>query len=312
MFDPLLWVLPHFVTHYAGQTTQGNTNDDVDQASGSKDVTSLPLGADDLKLPRVSWRTKASSKNGASASADSKTDQGCKGLRWIRKLFRSCTQQQSSTSYDPVQPNEMPLPASVEWEEAKSYVAAQNTKEYREFFTKETQDFELEYTFKKQLGKGDFGIVYMATKNSNGMEVAYKYIPKTKVDDYTLESNPSPVCRLRNQLARSNKPSVKQCISSRPLNALLPREVMIQLYLSRPGHENSHVPIVFDYYTLKDEYVLVMEYLNKKWMSIIKYAQKNKRMDIEKIRNIGREILSGMVSLKQHGILHNDLHGMSQ
>ncbi|KAH6574552.1 hypothetical protein BASA60_005459 [Batrachochytrium salamandrivorans] len=40
MFDPLLWVLPHFATHYAGQTTQGNTNEDdsVDQVSGSKDA----------------------------------------------------------------------------------------------------------------------------------------------------------------------------------------------------------------------------------------------------------------------------------
>ncbi|KAH6588007.1 hypothetical protein BASA61_006156 [Batrachochytrium salamandrivorans] len=38
MFDPLLWVLHHFITHYAGQTTQGNKDDGdgVDQASGSK------------------------------------------------------------------------------------------------------------------------------------------------------------------------------------------------------------------------------------------------------------------------------------
>ncbi|KAH6575053.1 hypothetical protein BASA62_002143 [Batrachochytrium salamandrivorans] len=310
MFDPLLWVLPHFVTHYAGQTTQGNTNGDgVDQASGSKDVTSLPLEADDLNLPRIPWRTKASSKNGASVSADSKPDKGCKGLRWIRKLFRSCTQQQSSTSYDPVQPNEMPLPASVEWEKARSYVAAQNTKEYREFITKETQRFESEYLEKKELGKGSSGAVYMATRKSDGMKVVYKPILNTNIPDYTLEPIPPPVCYIRNHLSRSKKPLVKQCISSRPPNILLPHELGIQLYLSRPGHENPYVAEISDYIILKDKVILVMEYVDNKWISIISYVKKKGPSDIEKARKIIREVVNGMVFLKRHGILHMDIHG---
>ncbi|KAH9248233.1 hypothetical protein BASA81_014115 [Batrachochytrium salamandrivorans] len=120
MFDTLLWVLHHFVIYYSGQTTQGDTNDDVDQASGSKDATSLPLGVDNLKLPRVPWRTKASSKNGASAPADPQSEEECKGGHGIRKLFRSCTQQQSPTPYVPDQSDEMPLPTYVKREKLKS------------------------------------------------------------------------------------------------------------------------------------------------------------------------------------------------
>ncbi|KAH6570436.1 hypothetical protein BASA60_007705 [Batrachochytrium salamandrivorans] len=59
MFDPLLWVLPHFITHYAGKTTQGNRNDgdDVDLVSGSnpnpKDATSLPQRFPPYKAAQV-------------------------------------------------------------------------------------------------------------------------------------------------------------------------------------------------------------------------------------------------------------------
>ncbi|KAH6564784.1 hypothetical protein BASA62_007723 [Batrachochytrium salamandrivorans] len=104
MFDPLLWVLHHFVTpHYAGQTTQGNTDDgdDANQASGSKDAASLLHRADSLR------RTRELRENKASSSADPKSKNGRKDSVWKKSLSKSLPRQQSppgpqqSTSHDP-------------------------------------------------------------------------------------------------------------------------------------------------------------------------------------------------------------------
>ncbi|KAH9247598.1 hypothetical protein BASA81_014815 [Batrachochytrium salamandrivorans] len=180
--------------------------------------------------------------------------------------------------------------------------------QYRIFTEKEGMYFRSEYSSKEKLGRGKFGAVYLATKKSNGMEVAYKSIPKSKVRRYTLESNTSPICHPHNPLVGSEEPSVAQCMSSRPPNLLLPYEFMLQMYLSRPGHENPYVPEVFDYFILKNGFVLVMEYFGDKWVSLLSYLKKRKRLDIEHARNIIKEVINGMLSLKQHGVVHRDLH----
>ncbi|KAH6578659.1 hypothetical protein BASA61_000124 [Batrachochytrium salamandrivorans] len=125
MFDPLLWVLHHFVIHYAGQTTQGNKDDgdDANQASGSnhnpKQDTDLPLKVHPINLSGFLRKTKAPDQNGASSSADPQPEKECKGGRWLRKISKSCSQQQSppelrpSTSYDLPQSDEMLLPVRV-------------------------------------------------------------------------------------------------------------------------------------------------------------------------------------------------------
>ncbi|KAH6560810.1 hypothetical protein BASA62_010244 [Batrachochytrium salamandrivorans] len=91
MFDPLLWVLHHFVTHYAGQTTQGNKNDGdgVDQASGSKDAPKQ-----DISLLQGS---DTPDQNGASAPVDLQPEEECKDEYWLLNLFNMCPQQQSLT-----------------------------------------------------------------------------------------------------------------------------------------------------------------------------------------------------------------------
>ncbi|KAH6560144.1 hypothetical protein BASA62_000015 [Batrachochytrium salamandrivorans] len=69
MFDLLLWILPHFVTHYADQTNQGNTNDgdgvDVNQASGSKDAASLIQGTTSTTLPTTLRESNTPNQSGA-------------------------------------------------------------------------------------------------------------------------------------------------------------------------------------------------------------------------------------------------------
>ncbi|KAH6596835.1 hypothetical protein BASA61_003329 [Batrachochytrium salamandrivorans] len=52
-----------------------------------------------------------------------------------------------------------------------------------------------------------------------------------------------------------------------------------------------------------------MDYLDEEWMSLSKYVEKKGPLDISDVRDILREIVNGMIFLKQYGILHGDLHG---
>ncbi|KAH6584676.1 hypothetical protein BASA61_007322 [Batrachochytrium salamandrivorans] len=299
---------------------QGNTNDgdNVDQISVSKDTTSLPLEATSTTLPTILQESNTSDESGTSASVDRQPEKECKSLRWLRKLSKLCPQQQSppepqtSTSYDHPQSNEMPLPAYVGKSEAESYHRNQNADQYSEFTEEEAKYFESEYSSKKKLGQGSFGVVRLATRKYDGLKVACKSIPKSKVYEYALESIPPPRCHLRNPLVLFEEPSVAQCMSSRPPNLMLPYEFALQIYLSRPGYENPYVPMAFDYIALENEYILVMEYFDRKWKTLSSYVKKKKRLDISDTRDIVRETVNGMISLKQHGVVHGDLNGMSQ
>ncbi|KAH6591511.1 hypothetical protein BASA50_008687 [Batrachochytrium salamandrivorans] len=226
-----------------------------------------------------------------------------------------CSQQQSppgpqlSTLHDPPQSDKMPLPVRVGKLEVKSYIQSWETDQYIAFTKEETRYFESEYSSKKKLGKGKSGVVYLATRKSDGMEVAYKSIPKSKTRKYASESNTFTRCHLRNPIVRSKKPSVEQCMSPRPPDPLVPYEFMIQRYLSRPGYKNPYVSVVFDYFILESEYIVVMEYCDEQWENLAKYVRERIRLDIENARNIVREIVNAMISLKRHGVVHNYLTG---
>ncbi|KAH6585327.1 hypothetical protein BASA60_000616 [Batrachochytrium salamandrivorans] len=116
-----------------------------------------------------------------------------------------------------------------------------------------------------------------------------------------LNPTHAPICNLRNPLVGSDEQSVAQCMSSRPANLLFPYEFALQTYLSRPGRENPYVPTTFDYIALEGEYILVMEHLDEKWIALSSYAKKKGQLDIEEARNIIKEIVNAMISLKQHG-----------
>ncbi|KAH6567938.1 hypothetical protein BASA62_005764 [Batrachochytrium salamandrivorans] len=178
----------------------------------------------------------------------------------------------------------MPLPAYVGRSEAESYNKIQNAEQYNAFTKMEAKYFKSEYSSKRKLGQGSFGVVRLATRK----------------------------CHLPNTLGHSEEPSVAQCMSSRPPNLLIPYEFALQIYLSRPGYENPYVPMTLDYIILKDEYILVMEYCDRKWTTLSSYVKKKKRLDISETRDIVRETVNGMISLKQHGVVHGDLNGMSQ
>ncbi|KAH6585323.1 hypothetical protein BASA60_000612 [Batrachochytrium salamandrivorans] len=128
---------------------QGNKDDgdDANQASGSKDApkqdTDLPLKVHPINLSGFLRKTKAPDQNGASSSADPQPKKECKGGRWLRKISKSCSQQQSppelrpSTSYDLPQSDEMLLPVRVGKSEVKSYTQDRDIKDYRKLITSE-------------------------------------------------------------------------------------------------------------------------------------------------------------------------------
>ncbi|KAH6590776.1 hypothetical protein BASA50_009154 [Batrachochytrium salamandrivorans] len=368
MVDPLLWVLHHFITHYAGQTTQGDTDDDdgdgdyfdktFDYNPKSKKISRFlqkSLSMDRYQLLQkngISDKSGASSstgfkskkagrflqrlgsmnkykpfqesgtpdesdilnQSGASSSADSKSKNRRKDSVWKKLLSKSPPQQQSqprsqsSTSHDSFQFDEMPLPDYVEKLEAESYSQGWNADQYNEFVEEETKWFELEYSLKKEMGKEQYGAIYLAIKKSNGMKVTCKSILKKNVEKYALESTPPPRCHISNPLSRPKDQSVAQCMSPRPPTLYVAHEAVIQMYLSRPGHENPYVLRVFDYFILKDKFMLIMDYFDESWVSLFSYLKKKIRLDIDEVRIIIKKVVNGMISLKQQGVFHNDLH----
>ncbi|KAH6588127.1 hypothetical protein BASA50_010881 [Batrachochytrium salamandrivorans] len=311
MFDPLFWVLHHFVTHYAGQPNQGNKNDgdDDNQASGSnpnpKKVTGLLQRADSLRRARALQKTKTSDQRSAFSSVDSQPKKRRKGGYWLRNIFKP------STSYDPPQSDKIPFPACVGKSEVQSYNQNWEPGQYNAFIKEEDKYFKSEYLFEKILGEGYHRMVCLATRKSDGLTVVYKSIKKSKVNGYALESSPPSRCHLPNPLVLSGEPSIAQCMSSRPPNIFFPCEFAMQRYLSQPGRENPYVPKVIDYITLEDEFILVMEYLGGKWMSLISYMEEKVRLDIEDAREIVKEIVNAMKYLKRRGIVHRDLNGVT-
>ncbi|KAH6588815.1 hypothetical protein BASA50_010458 [Batrachochytrium salamandrivorans] len=277
---------------------QGNTNegDDVDHASDSKDATSLPLESSLLRLPTALQESNTPDQRSTSAPADLQPGKECQGGHGIRKVFSPCPQQPSqpeplpSTSYDPHQSNEMPLPIRIKKAKEIFTVEARKLTSTMRFTEEESQVFGIRIPLERLLGQGDYGIVSLATRTSNGVKVAYKSVEKSNVDGYTLETNPPPRCHLSNPLVGSEEKSAAQCMSSRPPKLMIPYESMVQMYLSRPGRHNPYVPEVTDYIVLEDRYITVMEYVGEGWATLSSYINDNGRPDIVDAREIIKEI----------------------
>ncbi|KAH9269999.1 hypothetical protein BASA83_007987 [Batrachochytrium salamandrivorans] len=256
---------------------QGNTNDgdggNVNQASISKYATSLPQRVHSLGLPKALQESDTPDQSSISSSVDLQPGEECTSGHGIRKVSKSCSQQQSlpvsqsSTSHDPPQSDEMSLPVYLGKSEVESYSQSWNTEQYRRFIVGEARYFESEYFH------------YEDTR-----------------------------CHIPNTLGHSGEQSVAQCMSPRPPNLMVPHELLLQMYLSRPGHENPYVPKVFDYFILEYEYILVMEYIGGEWVSLSRYLREKTQLDIETARDILREIVNAMMFLKRQGVVHNDIH----
>ncbi|KAH6574711.1 hypothetical protein BASA60_005356 [Batrachochytrium salamandrivorans] len=141
-----------------------------------------------------------------------------------------------------------------------------------------------------------------------GKSEAKPYLRDQKTEPVRcIYCDPPPICHLRNSLVPSEETSVAQCMSSRPPNLLLSYELLLQMYLSRPGHEDLYFPTTFDYITLKKKYILVMEYFGGSWVTLFNYVEGKERPDIVDARDIIKKIVEAMIHLKQYGILHLDV-----
>ncbi|KAH6590778.1 hypothetical protein BASA50_009156 [Batrachochytrium salamandrivorans] len=259
-----------------------------------------------------------SDESDTSSSTDLKSRKRRKGSVWEESPSKSPPQQQSlpvsqpSTSYDPPQSDEILLPRYMGKKEAESYLQSHNPEQYSAFIEDETKYFILTYSLKKILGEGGYGAVYLATKKSDGMEVACKSIPRQNVYYYALELKPPPRCNLRNPLVGSDEQSVEQCMSPRPSGLYVAHEAILQMYLSQPGNASPYVARALDYITLQDRFMLIMEYLGKSWMTLFSYMKERIRLDIKDACNIIKEVINAVIDLKQHGVFHKNIHSMSQ
>ncbi|KAH6593714.1 hypothetical protein BASA50_007150 [Batrachochytrium salamandrivorans] len=202
-------------------------------------------------------------------------------------------------------------PTCMTPEESKPYLLIQKNDEHRRFFEEEDMYFKSEYRSVRRLGQGSFGIVHLAIKKSSGLEVVYKAIKKKNVSLYTLESSPPPECHSTEIPALYGKHAGARCMSSRPHNLLLPFEVKVQEYLSKPGYVNPSVPVVIDYIVRENEYILVMEYSGEDWVSLDKYMTKHGKFSVDKARLIIKEVITALLSLKKLGVLHGDIAGQN-
>ncbi|KAH6574551.1 hypothetical protein BASA60_005458 [Batrachochytrium salamandrivorans] len=81
------------------------------------------------------------------------------------------------------------------------------------------------------------------------------------------------------------------------------------MHLSRPGHENPYVPVVFDYVVLKNEFIVIMEYFGEDWLDLFSYLKEKIQLDVIEARDIFMEVVNAMISLKQRGVMHWGPHG---
>ncbi|KAH6576125.1 hypothetical protein BASA60_004680 [Batrachochytrium salamandrivorans] len=114
---------------------------------------------------------------------------------------------------------------------------------------------------------------------------------------------------IKKKLSRPKDQSAAQCMSPRPPNLYVAHELLLQMYLSRPGHENPYVLMVLDYITLQDKFMLIVDHLDESWMSLLSYMNEKKRLGIDEVRKIIKEVIHAVISLKQHGVFHKNIHG---
>ncbi|KAH6576696.1 hypothetical protein BASA62_001288 [Batrachochytrium salamandrivorans] len=260
--------------------------------------------------PTALQESDTSDQSDASSLADLRLEEERRNRDWLLNVFR--TRTQSLPEPEPPALPDFPRfgttpPVCLRGAEAELYRQNQNTDEYNAFTASEVKYLESEYSIKEVIDRGHYGVTYRAVRKSDGRSVAYKSIRKLSVSLYALESSPSLICYLRDSLVYSNKPSVEQFLPSRPSNLLIPWELAVQMHLSQPGRENPHIQKAFDYAVLEDEYVLIMELLDKQWETFSIFVDKNIRIDIEHARDITRKVVEVMVSLKKQGVVSTDI-----
>ncbi|MBN1232414.1 MAG: SUMF1/EgtB/PvdO family nonheme iron enzyme [Candidatus Coatesbacteria bacterium] len=125
------------------------------------------------------------------------------------------------------------------------------------------------FKVQRKLGIGGMGTVYLAYDQKLHREVAVKILPQ----DFA-----------------QNKDAV----------ARFAREAVIAGQISHPN-----IVFIYDYGTEKNLYYIVMEYI--KGERLKDFIDKNAPLPVERIREIGLQICSGLIKTHRRGIIHRDL-----
>ncbi|KAH9269266.1 hypothetical protein BASA83_008758 [Batrachochytrium salamandrivorans] len=103
------------------------------------------------------------------------------------------------------------------------------------------------------------------------------------------------------------KYSGARCKLPKSLNHILPFEIEMQKYLTQDGYGSPHVPRVIDYAVTEEAYVLVMEYPGEGWAKLDEYLLKYGKLSTERVRDIIKEMLKALLSLKSLGVVHGNI-----
>ena len=130
------------------------------------------------------------------------------------------------------------------------------------------REFNRQYRVGKVLGRGGFGTVHSATRNSDGAKVAVKEISKDVV--VVMEDN-------------------------------IPLEiVLLQQVADVPG-----VVRLLDYFDVGDRFMIVMERFNG--LDLFDYISKHGTLSEKTARDIFKQVVEAVMMCKERGVLHGDI-----
>ncbi|KAH6591585.1 hypothetical protein BASA61_004902 [Batrachochytrium salamandrivorans] len=214
------------------------------------------------------------------------------------------TQQADSSSVRP----KLPRPTRLPHKKLTHHLRQEaNEEKYSRFNKCEDKYLKTDYSYLVNPGMSRYGDdMQVATLYSDSSEVLFKTIGKG-VDFYQLESIPPPIPHMATFLRNNGLYFTQECKLPEPSDLLLPLEVEMQKYLTQPGYGSPHVLQIIDYVVTKNEYMLVMEYPGKEWITLDRYMTEQGKLSVYDVRFIASEALKALLSLKTLGIFHGDI-----
>lgn len=129
-----------------------------------------------------------------------------------------------------------------------------------------------DYILNKELGRGKYGIVYLAVHNKTRKFYAAKQLSKP-----ALDSDPH-------------------------LKRLFHTEITIMNEINHPN-----ILHLFDYLESENNYYLIVNYCNRGSLGELMRKQKNRRFEEKEAIGLLKQIINAFIELRKHKVLHRDL-----
>ncbi|KAH6596347.1 hypothetical protein BASA61_003508 [Batrachochytrium salamandrivorans] len=199
-------------------------------------------------------------------------------------------------------------PTCMTREDSKPYLKKEENDDYLSFTECEDMYLQLKYKYVEEPSMSKtYSHLQVATKKFDGSKVLFKTIEKEYVLLYSFESTSPSELHGAEVSAIYGKYSGARCKLPKSLNHILPFEIEMQKYLTQDGYGSPHVPRVIDYAVTEEAYVLVMEYPGEGWAKLDEYLLKYGKLSTERVRDIIKEMLKALLSLKSLGVVHGNI-----